>query len=111
MRRETVIAARSFYPPTLVALLLTGCGGSDNFNLRGKVVRGGEPFTVPKDETVRVTFYEQTADGKMGKNAHIAAYDGATGTFRVVGRDGTGLLAGKYRVAVEHEKKRRDLLK
>jgi hypothetical protein len=94
----------------LFALALAGCGNG-KFNARGRVVKGGAPFTVPKDEYVRVTFYPQPPDSEAAHNTYVAAYKREDGTFTVVGADGTGLPPGKYRVAVEHEKKRKDLLK
>ena len=96
---------------TLCALAICGCGGSERkFKAKGKVVKGGAPFTVSADEYVRVTFYPMAADGSQPKNSYVAVYDRNDGGFTVVGPDGKGVPAGKYRVAVEHERKRKDLL-
>jgi len=94
----------------LCALIVSGCGGVDRkLKAKGKVVKGGVPFTVPEEEYVRVTFYPIPEDGGRAKNSYVAAYDRTDGNFTVVGPDGKGLPPGKYRVAVEHERKRKDL--
>jgi hypothetical protein len=94
----------------LCLLVLSGCGGSGRLNVKGRIVKGGAPYTVPEAEYVRVTFFPVTSDGKPPKNTYAATYYRADGTFRAVGPDGKGVPPGKYRIAVEHEdKKRRDL--
>jgi hypothetical protein len=96
---------------TLCALAVCGCGGSERkMQAKGKIVKGGAPFTVPAEEYVRVTFYPMPADGARPNNSYVAVYNRNDGKFTVVGPDGKGLPAGKYRVAVEHERKRKDLL-
>jgi hypothetical protein len=95
----------------LCALALSGCGGDDKLRARGRVVKGGAPFTVPEEEYVRVTFYPIPADGGRPNNTYVATYSNGDGTFQVVGADGKGLPPGKYRVSVEHERGRKDLFK
>jgi len=95
----------------LACAALTGCGGNPRLNAKGRVVKGGQPYTVPAGDYVRVTFYELTPDGGTGKNSYAATFDNADGTFRAVGPDGRGIPPGKYRICVEHESKRRDLFK
>ena len=80
-------------------------------NAKGRVVKGGQPYTVLADDYVRVTFYQLTPDGAPGKNSYAATYNNADGTFRAVGPDGKGIPPGRYRVCVEHEHKRRDLFR
>ena len=95
----------------LCALAVCGCGsGERKLKAKGRVVKGGAPFTVSADEYVRVTFYPMAADGSQPKNSYVAVYDRNDGKFTVVGPDGKGVPPGKYRVAVEHERKRKDLL-
>ena len=91
--------------------LLCGCGGSGKLKARGQILKGGAPFTVPEEEYVRITFHPIPADGQRATNTYVAVYNHSDGRFTVVGADGNGLPPGKYRVAVEHERKRRDLFK
>jgi hypothetical protein len=94
----------------LCAATVCGCSSADRkLKAKGKVVKGGVPFTVPAEEYVRVTFYPMAADGSQPKNSYVAVYDRNDGNFTVVGPDGKGVPPGKYRVAVEHERKRKDL--
>jgi hypothetical protein len=96
------------YLAAVCLVVLSGCGGDGRLNTRGKIVKGGNPFTVPDEEYVRVTFFPVTTDGKPPANTYAAVYDGTKGTFRAVGPDGKGIPPGKYRIAVEHEAKRKD---
>jgi hypothetical protein len=94
----------------LCAIALCGCSSGDRkLKAKGQIVKGGVPFTVPADEYVRVTFYPMPADGSPPRNSYVAEYDKNDGRFTVVGPDRLGLPPGKYRVAVEHERKRKDL--
>src|SRR5262249_12093685 len=90
------------------ALALSGCGDG-KIRPRGQILRGGAPFKVADGEYVRVVFHPIPEDGGRARNQYVAVYDRTDGTFRVVGADGRGLPAGKYRVAIEHERKRKDL--
>jgi hypothetical protein len=90
---------------------LSGCGGDGKVRPRGQVLKGGAPFTVPEGEYVRLTFHPIVAPGQRANNTYVAEYNRSDGRFTVVGPDGNGLPPGKYRVAVEHERKRRDLFK
>ena len=74
-------------------------------------MKAGAPFTVPAEEYVRVTFFPVTVDGKPPANTYAASYNGAEGTFQAVGPDGRGIPPGKYRLAVAHERKRKDLFR
>ena len=102
---------RQRFVPILFMFIFAACGGEGRLNVTGKVLKGGAPLTVPEDEYVRVTFFPVTADGGPPKNTYAASYDGKSGTFRATGADGQGIPPGKYRIAVEHEKNRRDLFK
>ena len=93
----------------LCLALASGCGGATRLNTKGRIVKGGGPFTVPQGEYVRVIFFPVTADGKPPQNTYIATYNGADGTFRAVGPDGKGIPPGKYRIALEHVRKKQDL--
>jgi hypothetical protein len=109
-----VIKVRLLQPILIAALCLlvvSGCSGSGRLNTRGRIVKGGVPFTVPDEEYVRVTFFPVTTDGRPPANTYAATYNGADGTFRAVGPDGKGIPPGKYRIAVEHERNRKDLFR
>jgi hypothetical protein len=93
-------------------VLSVGCGQSDGkLKISGKVTKAGTPFTVPDDEYVRVTFFPVTSDGGPPKNTYAANYNGNDASFQAIGGDGHGIPPGKYRVAVEHEKKGGDAFK
>lgn len=88
-----------------------GCGGgSGKLKVAGKIVKGGAAFAVPEEEYVRVTFFPVT-DGGPPKNTYAATYNGKDGSFVATGGDGLGIPPGKYRIAVEHEKKGGDAFK
>jgi hypothetical protein len=97
----------------LVALLLgmvvSGCSPK-MLKTRGRVVKNGQPFLPGEGEFVRVTFVPITADGTTAKDFYVAEYDSKNGTFQVAGKDRKGMPPGKYRVAIELDQKRRDLL-
>jgi hypothetical protein len=95
----------------LVAILLSGCGGSGKFQARGRVVKGGAPLTLPEQEYLRIVFHPVVPEGERARNTYVAVYKNNDGSFQVVGPDGKGLPPGKYRVAIEHEAKRKDLLR
>jgi hypothetical protein len=102
---------RAFAFVLLCALVLSGCGGDGKLQPKGRIVKGGAPFTVPAEEYVRITFHPIPGDGKRANNTYVAVYHNSDATFEVVGADGRGLPPGKYRVSVEHERKRKDLFK
>ena len=54
-------------------------------------------------------FFPVTPEGGPPLNTYIAAFNPSDGTFRAVGPDGNGIPPGKYRIAVEHSRKRKDL--
>ena len=95
----------------LGAVLLSGCGGDGKLKAQGQLLKGGVPFTVPEEEYVRITFHPIPADGQRATHTYVAVYTNGDGRFTVVGADGRGLPPGKYRVSVEHERKRKDLFK
>jgi hypothetical protein len=79
---------------------------------KGRVVKSGEPFIAKDGEFVRVTFlpiFSQPNEGPA--DAYAAEVDRETSEFIVEGKDGRGLPPGKYRVAIELDKRRSDLLK
>jgi hypothetical protein len=105
-------SARRLCGAALVLCLAAGCkSGDGRLATKGRIVKGGAPFTVAEPEFVRVTFFPVTPEGVAPLNTYIAAFNGADGSFRASGPDGKGIPPGKYRIAVEHERKRKDLFK
>jgi hypothetical protein len=101
----------AFLSVALCLFVLSGCSGDGRLNAKGRIVKGGAPFTVAEGECVRVIFFPVTSDGQPPHNTYIAAYKRADGTFRAVGPDGKGIPPGKYRIALEHLKKKQDLFR
>jgi hypothetical protein len=95
----------------LCLFALSGCGGDGRLNAKGRIIKGGAAFTVPEGEYIRVTFFPVTADGKPPENTYAGTYNREDGTFRAVGPDGKGIPPGKYRIALEYLKKKKDLFK
>jgi hypothetical protein len=92
-----------------LGLAAAGCGGN-LLQTQGRVLKGGQPL-IPRDgEAVQVTFVPIAADGKPPVDFYYAEVDQATGTFRPAGKDKKGMPPGKYRVAVELKKNRKDVL-
>jgi hypothetical protein len=95
----------------VVAVLTAGCGGSGLYRTRGRILRDGTPLHTEADDTVRVTLVPIPEGGARVTDVYIANFDPKDSSFRVSGKDGKGMPPGKYRVAVEHLRQRRDLLK
>ncbi len=93
-----------------IALCAAGCGPT-MLKTRGRVAKGGAPFLPGKDEFVRVTFVPILPDGKRAEDYYVAQYHREDGTFEAAGKDLRGLPPGKYRVAIELDRHRADLLK
>jgi hypothetical protein len=102
---------RNFLLGFLCLGALSGCGGDGRLNVKGRVLKNGAALKLPETDFVRVTFFPVTTNGRPPLNTYIAAYDGEDGTFEAVGPDGRGVPPGKYRIAIEHNRKRKDLLK
>jgi hypothetical protein len=96
--------------PCLILLaLVAGCGG-DLVKAKGKLLKGGEPVKLGEKEAVRIVFVPvDKVEGKE-QNMYPAEFNPEDGTFKVVGSTGTGLPPGKYRVAVELTRNRKDVL-
>jgi hypothetical protein len=94
-----------------VGLLVSGCGDSGKLQTRGKVLKGGQPFSVPEDEYVRLTFIPVVEKGKHAEDLYVAEFNRADGTFKVAGKDLKGMPPGRYKIVLEHLKNRKDLLK
>ena len=113
-------AIRRAAPLLLIAALTAGCGRGGFVIPRGRLTNNGEPFRCENGVAVHMTFIAltpaagpQPPAGTPTGSAETGAYPAEyyrDGTFRVVGVDGKGLPPGKYRVAVQAIKQKKDLL-
>jgi hypothetical protein len=101
MRRVLIAAAVG------LCLLAAGCGDG-RLRTKGRLVKGGQPFTPGEGEVVQILFVPILPDGKLPPDYYAAEVDQAAGTFRPAGKDGKGMPPGKYRVAIELMKKKKD---
>lgn len=90
-----------------IALFVCGCGDNGWIKARGRLVRNGVPFTLNPGEGMRITFAPVEA-GATGYDTYGAVFNN-NGSFQVTGKDGKGLPPGKYRIALEHLKRKEDL--
>jgi hypothetical protein len=92
---------------TALCLLAAGCGDG-MLHTQGRLLKGGQPFIPKEGEALQILFVPIFPDGKLPSDYYAAEVDQATGTFRPVGKNGKGMPPGKYRVAVELMKKKKD---
>jgi hypothetical protein len=101
--------------PTRVAAavlfaLAAGCGGDGLLRTSGRVVKAGQRFVPEEGQYLQITFVPIAPDGTPPADFYYAEVDQTTGTFRPAGKTGRGMPPGKYRVAVELMKKKKDQL-
>ena len=75
----------------LVAVCLV-CGCSGKAKVNGKIVKGGEPFTVSEKGGVFVLSFTPESGDKTTYNATTKP----DGTFTILGPEGKGIPPGKY---------------
>jgi hypothetical protein len=92
----------------LVVLLLVGCSNSPNIKAKGRVLKGGQPFTTQPGEGLRIILAPMAAPATGQYDSFAAEFDPSNGSFRVRGKDGTGLPPGKYRVSLQLMKNKED---
>ncbi|MDB5309476.1 MAG: hypothetical protein JWO38_3678 [Gemmataceae bacterium] len=90
-----------------LCLLAVGCGDG-MLRTQGRLVKNGQPFLPQTGEVVQILFVPIFPDGKLPTDYYAAEVDQAAGTFRPAGKNGKGMPPGKYRVAIELMKNRRD---
>jgi len=81
----------------LVACFAIGCGGASRKKVDGKIVKDGQPFTVSDKGVFVLSFVPENDTG-------VASYNATTkpdGTFTIVGPEGKGIPAGKYKVHLQ----------
>jgi hypothetical protein len=89
-------------------VLALGCGGDRLIQTPCRLVKGGQPFIPKEGESIQVTFVPIAPDGKPPADLYYADVDQSTGTFKPAGKNRKGMPPGKYRVAVELMKKKKD---
>ena len=95
-----------------VALLLSGCGKSENLiRAKGQILKGGENLVPDDEENLQVAFIPIMPDLSPARNWYVAEVDQTTGSFYAAGGMKKGMPPGKYRVVIELLKKKKDLLK
>jgi hypothetical protein len=92
-----------------LCILISGCGGDGLLRTKGRLLKGGQPFIPPEGEFIEITFVPIPPDGRPPADFYYAEVDQATGTFRPAGKNNKGMPPGKYRVAVELMKKKKDM--
>jgi hypothetical protein len=102
MRRVLLVPAAAAF-----CLLAAGCSNG-MLQTQGRLVKGGQPFVPAPDEAIQILFVPILANGQPPGDYYAAVVDQSTGTFRPGGKDGKGMPAGKYRVAIELMKKKKD---
>ena len=83
----------------VVGLLLMGalgCGAS-HYQPSGKITKGGAPLTISEKGVLEIALYAESDKDFGSPEAVTWEKDGS---FKVKGRLGTGVPAGKYRVSV-----------
>jgi hypothetical protein len=91
-----------------LCLLAAGCGDG-RLRTRGRLLKGGQPLLPRENESVRVTFVPILAGGKPPADHYHAEFNRADATFRSAGKDKKGMPPGKYRVAVEYRRQKREV--
>jgi hypothetical protein len=91
-----------------LAFATAGCGGDGLLRTHGRLLKGGQPFIPKEGEFIEITFVPIPPDGKPPADFYYADVDQTTGTFQPAGKNRKGMPPGKYRVAVELMKKKKD---
>ena len=88
----------------LLCLTLTGCGPSDAVWVTFDVIKAGQPYVAPENQSVQVTFYgierKTPVPGENFGGQPFMARLTEPGTYEVPGPDGYGIPAGKYKISV-----------
>jgi hypothetical protein len=94
----------------VLCLMAIGCGNETKLQTKGRLLKAGQPLIPKDDESIRVTFVPILPDGKPPRDHYFAEFDPVDATFTSAGKDLQGMPPGKYRVAVEYKKNKRDVL-
>lgn len=99
---------------TLTALALTtavvGCSrGDQKVRPEGHLLKADKEFIPGEGEFIQITFVPVVPAGKTVTDFYYAEVDQDSGMFSPAGADRKGMPPGKYRVAIELMKKKKDL--
>jgi hypothetical protein len=93
------------------AFITAGCSSDGLLRTQGRLLKGGQPFVPSEGELIEITFVPIPPDGKPPADYYYADVDQTAGTFKPAGKNGKGMPPGKYRVAAELMKKKKDQLR
>jgi hypothetical protein len=93
----------------LLILVVPGCG-SGRVKARGRLVSNGQPYHVDERDIVRIVFIPVGGAADLKAGGFMGEFDRKDGTFQVNGTDGRGMSPGRYRIALQVLRKRKDLL-
>jgi hypothetical protein len=93
----------------VLAVVLAGCATDGKLNTKGVVLKDGAPLKIGPDDSLRVILVPIPEDGGRPMTLYAGEFNADNSTFIVKGPDGHGMPPGKYRVAVEHMRARKDL--
>ncbi|GAC1450731.1 MAG: hypothetical protein NVSMB9_35370 [Isosphaeraceae bacterium] len=97
---------RGHYYAVFLLVAAGGCGDADNTVwVTGKLLKGGAPYFAPRGQFVDVTFVgleikDPTGKATPGGEPFQADLDDNDGSFSVPGKEGRGILPGKYRIVI-----------
>ena len=83
----------------LLLMGVVGCGPT-GYKATGKITKGGEPMKLTDKAVVKIALYAES-DKSFAEPFAVTWDKPFDGTFKVVGREGAGVPAGKYRVSIE----------
>ena len=92
-----------------IGLLALGCDGSSRIKAKGSILKDGQPFRTGEGEGLRIVFAPLDPPAGTQYDSFAAVYDPDDGSFEVVGKDGSGLPRGKYRISLQLMSKKEDL--
>lgn len=100
---------RHYLIAVAVGLCLLAAGCNDGMlRTKGRLLKGGQPFIPQTGEFIEITFVPILPEGKPPADFYFAEVDQSTGVFKPFGKNGKGMPPGKYRVAVELMRKKKD---
>jgi hypothetical protein len=94
----------------VIAIAAVGCNSSKTIKVKGRMVKDGQPYIIGEKEGLRIFFAPETAP-EGSYDTYSALYDRSDGTFRVTGKDGEGMPAGNYKIALELRLNRDDVFR